>query len=61
MNEKVILDLGYYNKLVRKAERIDTVERMIRKQRYLTFDDVLAILGVISALEKEMEIDDEAI
>lgn len=58
MNEKVMLDLATYNELVKKAERIDTIKRMIKKHRYMTFDDVLTVLGV---LETEVEIDYETI
>ena len=61
MDEKVMLDLAYYNELVRKAERIDTVERMIRKQRYMYPDDFLILLGITNVFDKEMEIDDEAL
>lgn len=54
MEDKICITKEEYADLIRKAERIDTVERIYRNQNYLSTDDVLSILEI----EKKGE-DDE--
>lgn len=50
----VEVDKAEYEELVRKAERITVVERLLLESKYATVRDILAVLGIENK-EKEGE------
>lgn len=47
MNENTItINFHEYKELLKKAERIDTLERMYQNGCYLSNDDVIAVLDI---------------
>lgn len=58
MDERTInVPVFVYNELVRMAERIEVVKRLLASDRYTSLDDVKHVLGI---KEKE-ESEDEAV
>ncbi len=56
MNKRTInVPVSAYNDLVRKAERIEVVKRMISNDRYIGLEDVKIILGIKEREESEDE------
>lgn len=47
-----------YQELVKKAERIATVERFINKNKYVTVEEILALLDVSKRIESEVKTND---
>lgn len=46
-NERVIsIQLDYFADLVRCAEKIDAVERMIDRSKFVSIEDIIAILDI---------------
>ena len=53
MNENTItITLDEYKELLKKAERIDTLERMYEGGCYVSDDDVKTVLGIKKAKEE---------
>lgn len=46
MNETVTIALHYYDELVRAHEKLETLERFIRKNDYICKGDLKAILDI---------------
>ena len=46
----IVVPMDDYNQLVRKAERIDAVERISTKS-FVTIKDILLVLGIEKAVE----------
>lgn len=52
MEENMVsIPLETYNELVRKAERIDAVERMVNRSAYNSVEDILIALNVRKEIE----------
>jgi len=51
MNETITITLEEYKNLIAKAERIETVGRMIDNTNYVNVDDIKAILGISGTRE----------
>lgn len=46
MVETIEMPLEEYEELVRVQERIEIINRMIKKNRYVAFEDMLIILNI---------------
>lgn len=56
MNENTItITLDEYKELIAKAERIETVGRMLGTLNYVNVDDIRAVLGINEVKENENE------
>lgn len=58
MESKVTITLEEYTALIRQAEKIGAVERLIRKTNYVSCGDIKAILDIE---ETEKENDNETV
>ena len=55
MNETITITLEEYRNLIAKAERIETVGRMIGSGNYVSVDDIKAVLDISKVKENEDE------
>lgn len=53
MNETITITLEEYRNLIAKAERIETVGRMIGSTNYVSVDDIKAILDIETPTSEE--------
>ena len=45
-NVSVLVSIEKYEELLKKEERIDTLDRMLKAGSYITMEDVSSILGI---------------
>lgn len=54
MEEKTVkISYSEYKELIAKAERIETVARLMRPNNYVSLDDIKSVLGIDGKGEKQ--------
>lgn len=51
--DTITITLNYFTELVKKAERIETVKRMIVREDYVSIEDIQAVLDIEVEKEKD--------